>query len=331
MRRSTLVLLAVAAAVVVTALVLRATDSEDPPAATTSTTLTTVAASTTTTVSPSTTTTLAAGVSVCDLYGEISIQGTITSDDLVEASGLAVSRMNPGVFWSHNDSRGSATLYAFTEAGDDLGAYEVPGAFALDWEDMSAGPGPDGDAGYLYVGDIGDNFDIRRGLLTVYRVPDSDPASLPGAFPESTALTYRFPDAGHNAEALFTDPIGRAIYIVTKNRDATDIFVGSLQPASGPIDLEHVATLFLDAEVSAADMTQDGTTLALRGYSTVWMWHRSTEQSIAEMLMSEPCNAPSPDERQGEAIAFGADSSYWTISEGTHADIHHVERLSADS
>ncbi|GMQ92768.1 MAG: hypothetical protein BMS9Abin12_0245 [Acidimicrobiia bacterium] len=326
MRRSTLALILIAAAVVVISIALRAGDSAgeaapttslapDPPVPTTSIPRTTTS-----------TTTLSSDTAVCDLYSGIITTGTVATTELVEASGLAASRTTPDILWSHNDSRGRAMLHAFTESGEDLGGYEIPDAFALDWEDMAAGPGPGGGGAYLYVGDIGDNFNIRGGLVTIYRVLDADPADLDGTFGESTPLIYRYPDASHNAEALFIDPVEPALYLVTKALDEALVFKGSLSPSDGPIDLTLVATLFLGGEVSGADMSADGTTLALRGYRSVWMWRREVGISVTEMLADTPCISPSPDEHQGEAITFDMDLAYWTVSEGAHSEIQVVER-----
>jgi hypothetical protein len=326
MRRSTAALFAIATVFVVVALLLRSGEVDTIAAATTTTSI--PLASTTTSVVPlSTTTSLPAGIEVCDLYESVTVTGRIEQPDLVEASGLAASRTTPRVLWAHNDSRGSATLYAFTGDGEDLGSYGVPGAFALDWEDMSAGPGPQGEGDFLYVGDIGDNFDIRGGLITVYRVPDIDPSALEGTFPESLALTYRYPGDGHNAEALFIDPTEPALYLITKDKSEALVFKAPIGPADEPVELELVSTLFLDAEVSGADMSSDGSTLVLRGYETVWMWHRDSGVAITDMLRDDPCLAPSPDEQQGESITFDAEYSYWTVSEGLHPPIHQTARL----
>ena len=329
MRRSTIALIAIAAVFVVLAIALKSTGTGAPADTTTTTPDSTVAAPSTTTPPATTSTTLPPGVAVCDLYQSVTTTGQVATPDLVEASGLAASRTTGDVLWSHNDSRGSATLFAFTTEGQDLGEFHVPGAFALDWEDISAGPGPSGEDAYLYAGDIGDNFGIRGGLVTVYRVGDIAPSDLGEAFPDSVALTYRYPNGdNHNAEALFVDPSEPALYLMTKGKDATFVFKGSLEPSSGPIDLELVTTLFLDAEVTSADMSSDGSTLAVRGYHTVWMWHRGTEMSIHDLLAGEPCEAPSPEERQGEAITLDAEFSYWTVSEGSNTDIQLVRRES---
>ena len=85
-----------------------------------------------------------------------------------------------------------------------------------------------------------------------------------------------------------------------------------------------VTTLFLDAEVSGADISPDGQVIAFRGYRTVWMWTRPAGETIAEALLAQPCTAPSPDEVQGESIALADDWSYFTISEGANPEIFYV-------
>jgi hypothetical protein len=90
--------------------------------------------------------------------------------------------------------------------------------------------------------------------------------------------------------------------------------------------LELVTVLPLGAEVSGADISWDGSTIAFRGYHTVWMWHRDSDQSIADALAGESCTAPTPAEIQGESIAFLQDGSYATVSEGEHPEVFTVDR-----
>ncbi len=327
MRRSTIALIVITA-VVVAAVVLLRTGDDNPGVG--SGTTSSAADTTTTTLVDTTTTTVASGLelpagsTVCDLYGTLTVTGTVTNDELIEASGIAVSRTTPDVLWSHNDSRDGPRLYAFAPDGTDLGVFEVPGGFALDWEDIAAGPGPDGTGAYLYAGDIGDNFSIRDGVIAVHRVEDLDPASMTGSFPRSDPIPLVFPDGNHNAEGMFVDPIDPAIYIVTKTDDVAQVFRGTLEITGEQSQLELVASVALGDEVSGADISSDGSIIAFRGYNTVWMWHRGPGQSIAEALAIAPCEAPGPDERQGEAIAFDDTYSYFTISEDTRPAIYRI-------
>lgn len=325
MRRPTTALLIIAVIVVSVALALRSYD--DAPTGEESTTVPNPTLEPTTTTLPSTTTAapiLPPGVSACELYGEVAVTGVVASTGLVEASGLAMSRTTEGVLWAHNDSRGDPVLHALTPDGEDLGDVEIPGAFAFDWEDIGAGPGADGTGSFLYVGDLGDNFGIRGGIVNVWQVPDVDPATVDGVFPSAASIAYQLDDGPLDAEALFIDPLEPAMYIVTKSRTEAFVFTGPLTPSDDPHPMTLVATLFLDAEVTAADITMDGQLIAMRGYETVWMWSRDPGRSIADALATEPCTAPSPEERQGESIAFDREWGYFTLSEGTAPPIHWV-------
>src|SRR5437899_10812738 len=93
------------------------------------------------------------------------LQAAFQSPRFVESSGVAVSRTYPDVLWTHNDSGDGPYLYATDLRGTDRGALLVPGAQALDWEDMSLGPCPVAflpKAGScLYLADSGDILEFR--------------------------------------------------------------------------------------------------------------------------------------------------------------------------
>jgi hypothetical protein len=297
------------------------TDTSAPPSSTTSTPQ--AVETTTPTAADTPSPTLAPGTNACSPYRSITTAGVVSSPDLVEASGMAASRTKPGVVWAHNDSRDGARVYAIGPNGEDLGAFEIAGASAFDWEDMAAGPGADAATSVLYFGDIGDNFAIRSGRITVYRAPEPDPGTLSGSIEGAVALEFSYPDGTHNAEALFV--ADDSIYIVTKDPEEARIYRGSTTGADSDVEmLELLTVVSLGGEVSGADMSWDGGTIAFRGYDAVWMWHREPGATIAETLAGEPCNAPSPDEVQGEAIAFLADNAYSTVSEGATPDLHVI-------
>jgi hypothetical protein len=78
------------------------------------------------------------------------------------------------------------------------------------------------------------------------------------------------------------------------------------------------------AEVTAADVSSDGAILALRGYNEVWMWRR-TDLGYETTLATAPCEAPSPDEIQGESLSFlPGELSYVTLSEGATQPLNLV-------
>jgi uncharacterized protein YbjT (DUF2867 family) len=126
----------------------------------------------------------------------------MASDELREASGLALSHRQPNLLWTHNDSGDRARLFLLDLEGALVAEYAVDGAKAIDWEDMTA----DG-AGHLYVGDIGNNRSARRDLR-VYRLVEPDPSepsracaerSMPFHYADQSA----FDPSAFDAEALY--------------------------------------------------------------------------------------------------------------------------------
>jgi len=335
-RRSLLVLISIAAAALAVAAILVSTRGEPSDAAATSpapaaetttappdqstVTSSTIAESTTSSTEP---VNPALTADACAPYASITTAGSVASPALVEISGIAASRTQTGVLWGHNDSRDGARVYAIGPDGSDLGGYDIAGAFAFDWEDMAAGPGTDPTTSNLYIGDIGDNFSIRGGRITVYRVPEPDLEGLEGPLTGTVALEFEYPDGSYNAEALFVAE--GSIYVVTKDRDEARVYRGSSDGDGSAVEmLELVTMLTLGAEVSGADVSWDGSTIALRGYKSVWMWRKAQGATVAEALSGEPCEAPSPDEVQGEAIAFLSNGGYQTISEGEYPDLYLI-------
>ena len=264
------------------------------------------------------------GATVCDRFTTIAETGTVATPILTETSGIVASRRHDGVLWAHNDSGGDAAVYALDVDGTELGTWVLDGIGALDWEDISLGPGPDPDIDYLYVADIGDNLGFRPDV-TIVRFAEPDPQRS-GSVADAVALRVGYPTPGVDAEAMMIDPIDGELLIVTKTDTGRSIVMRAATPTLGSdpiVPMFEIATLDLGtgAFVTGADISPDGTTIVLRGYDEVWMWAR-TERDIAAAFATAPCMAPSPSEVQGEAIAFTATgTSYLTVSEGSNPTV----------
>ena len=103
-------------------------------------------------------------------YHPPTVRGNIKSADITESSGLAASRCQNDVLWTHNDSDNGAYIYAFKPSGESLGAWKVQNAESEDWEDIAAYKDKSGKC-FLYIGDIGDNESKRSDRL-VYRISE---------------------------------------------------------------------------------------------------------------------------------------------------------------
>src|SRR2546422_263665 len=151
------------------------------------------------------------------------LQGTFQSPRLIESSGVAVSHAYPGVLWTHNDSGDGPYVYATDLHGTDRGALLVPGAEAIDWEEISLGPCPVNfvprAGSCIYLADTGDNLEFRP-YVTVYAIPEPAPPERAGDTLGTTrapaVVRLRYPDGPHDVEAGFLSPRDTPPYLVCK-------------------------------------------------------------------------------------------------------------------
>ncbi len=267
-----------------------------------------------------------------------STNGPVANGNIDEASGVAASHLVDDVYWVHDDSGNTASLFAMGADGRDLGEYTVTGATNQDWEDIAVGPGPTADRSYLYVADIGDNAKSRT-TVDVYRVlePTVDPAGAAGqVIPLDGAdkLTFTYPDGPHDAEAFMVDPTTGQLSIVTKALDGAQVFraPADLAPGSSTA-LTQVATVsfgYLPGLVTAADVSPAGDVVALRTYTNVLMYQRPNGQPLEAAFSQQVCLGAAPglgtgpnQELQGEALGFTRDGKgYVTLAEGLHPYLH---------
>ena len=266
---------------------------------------------------------------ICETFAQPQALGTVASAELREVSGIAASRTHEGVLWAHNDSGDAAAVHAIGTDGSDLGRFRLTNAIALDWEDMAIGHGPDPSRDYLYLGDIGDNLQFRS-RLQIYRIPEPTPDRAGGVVEDVEVINVTFGEIGSfNAEAMAIDPFLKDLFVITRRDDDRSIVfrvpLSELEPnKTALLEVAAVIRLGEGAEVTAADISRDGGLVALRGFSQVWIWVRDS-QDAADVFAGEPCRAPSPDEVQGEALAFDPTGlAYYTLSEGAGAAVNYV-------
>jgi hypothetical protein len=183
----------------------------------------------------------------------VRITGPVMLPEIPESSGLAVSRRDSRLLWSHNDSGNDTILFALDADGTVRARVRVP-IRTVDWEDISAAPCPPKDC--LYIADIGDNR-LRRQRVQIYRVPEPAPGDPQTQAPEIFNATYT--DGAHNAEAMFV--VGADLFIVTRDRVGT-IYRSSLD-GSRALTFRPIGQLGL-AAVTDAETSRDGNFLVVR-------------------------------------------------------------------
>jgi hypothetical protein len=274
--------------------------------------------------------------STCPSFDAAVATGSLESDLIRESSGLLASRINPEVFWTHNDAGDTARIFAFNRQGRHLGIYDLQGVSAVDWEDIASGPGSVAGGESLYLADIGDNSTSRAGIV-VYRV--AEPAVSSSQTPVAVVLSpvekfaLRYPDGAHNAETLLVDPSGGDLYVVTKSTDGiSGVYLSAVpQDVTGVRTLTKVATLVFGSGVLAGtgplatggDVSPDGQEIIIRTYDAAVLWQRRAGLPVETAFDGPPCLLKLASEPQGEGISFDARKNFYTISEGTHSPLNY--------
>lgn len=269
-------------------------------------------------------------------FGSRVDRGVVTCRQLTEASGLAASRKNPGVLWTHNDSGDESRLFALSTNGKHLGTFALAGVIARDWEDLALGPGPVPGVDYLYIGDLGNNYSPHH-LKHIHRIPE--PRVRLQQSPCDTTLTgvetitVQYPDGSRDAETLMLDPLTKDLYLVSKQDTAGQVYRAAYpQPTSGTLTLEHVATLRLGGVV-AGDISPAGDGILIKTYVAIYFWPRPPDQNLWQAFAQPATPMPYILEPQGEAVAWQAQGKgYYTLSEslrGLPVHLYYYPKLGA--
>ena len=222
----------------------------------------------------------------------VRVIGRVEHDALNEVSGIEKSVLGD-FYWVHNDSGDEARLFAIdADAGvlrppyipvsaADWPGHVIDSAWNFDWEDIALADG------VLYIADVGNNGNARRDL-GVYVVNEPDPLAIP-KMRTLRFLPVRYPDQQHypatlwhfDCEAVFVAD-GR-LYFITKHRRPGEI--GGFEAGAklyrldtSLTDRENVLTLVGTHKdifrATGADLSPDGSRLAVSTYDALWIFDR---------------------------------------------------------
>ncbi|MFE2146910.1 WD40 repeat domain-containing protein [Streptomyces sp. NPDC059456] len=222
---------------------------------------------------------------------------TITDPRIKESSGLAASRIHPGVYWTHNDSDDGPYVYAVDSAtGKTVARVTLTGiGTPRDVEAISLGPD-----GQLYVGDIGDNLGGSWDHVWIYRFPE--PKELADVTVKAEQFTVKYADGPRNAEALMVHPVTGRVYIASKSEDKGGLYEGPQElSATGTNVFKRVTDL---PWVTDGAFSPDGGRLTLRGYffARTYPWKDGRPEGQGERV-------DAPWQGQAESVTYSADGS----------------------
>ncbi len=239
----------------------------------------------------------------------------LNDDDIDEASGIAASQYHQDAFWVHNDSGDKPRLFLVNTSGETLAIATLKGLKARDWEDIAINL-EDG-VPYIYVAEIGDNK-AQYNDKFIYRFPE--PMYIDSetniAITDFETIEFAYPVATRDAESLLVDPLTKDIVVVSKRETHSKIF-----ELAYPYSKDDVNVLIEKGELPfrnavAGDVSRDGSEILLKTYDEIFLWRRTGNESIADVLLRDSVRIPYQREPQGEAIAWSKDGhAFYTLSE----------------
>ncbi|MFJ8545368.1 WD40 repeat domain-containing protein [Streptomyces sp. NPDC093586] len=205
--------------------------------------------------------------SAADGDGEVAGSGGFTIKDprITESSGLAASRLHPGVYWTHNDQDTGPYLYAVDGAtGETVARITLSGVGTpRDVEAISIGPG-----NKIFVGDIGDNLGGTWPHVWIYELPE--PKELKDQTVRATQYVVKYADGARDAESMAVHPKTGRVYIIDKNEDGGHLYEGPAKLSPSGTNVFR-PTVPVDLWATDAAFSPDGEQLAVRGYlGGVW-------------------------------------------------------------
>ena len=273
-------------------------------------------------------------------YDKPEVTGKIESAEIRESSGLAASKCQPDVFWTHNDSGDEAFIFAVNKKGEKLGTWRVSGAKAVDWEDIAEMKTASGEC-VLYIGDIGNNTRVRD-EFTVYRVPEpqvspeseSSSKKSPLLTAGAEAIRFSYPDMRHDAETLMVHPSSGDIYILSKRiSDAAAVY--KLKSGYDPNKINKLEKLtdfsvpsIPNGFLTGGDISPDGRRAIICDYFTAYeLVLPDAAKNFDEIWKQTPQTVELGPREQGESIAYSADGkSIIAGSENKKSPLIEVKR-----
>ncbi len=203
---------------------------------------------------------------------KVSIERIGRLDDRIkESSGFAFA--TDTTYWSNPDSGIAPELYEFNLSGELLKTekLDLPNT---DWEDLAQSK-----TGELYIGDFGNNANLRRDLR-IYKLHA-------GSLQIQDTIRFQFSDQQgfppvrknrhYDLEAFFHH--NDSLYLFTKSRALKPLTKLYKLPASGTNhDLQPIEEMRLKSPVTAADIVANGSRFALLGYGRLYLFEQEGGQ-----------------------------------------------------
>ena len=242
------------------------------------------------------------------VVGEAVVAGNLENAEISEASGLASSRLYPGLLWAINDGGDGPLLYALGVDGADLGTFRVEGAENFDWEALASFRWQG--TAYLLIADVGDNWEQRQNaMLYVVKEPAITAGGIDSERVAKIAWRIRFTyeDGPLDCEAVAVDAVKQRALLLSKRRLPPVLYELSLRPIDENIMAvaHRISTVPHFIGPTAMDLTPDGLAAVVLTYNNGYLFRRRKNEDWPSAFKRKPQRLRFERLFQQEAVSFG--------------------------
>jgi hypothetical protein len=194
---------------------------------------------------------------LCSSYSQKLTKDISLSKKIDETSGLEIV---DGQFITHNDSGGDPKLFYLDKKGKIVFERTLEGVKNNDWEDITK------DDQFIYVANMGNNFDTRKNLSIVKTPIDSSSSEaelIEFNYPEQVNFTTGYLQSQYDAEALIT--IDDYLIVLTKNKLKKITEIYALPKIAGKYEAKKIGSLNTQSIITGGDYDPETKLLALTG------------------------------------------------------------------
>lgn len=256
----------------------------------------------------------------------------INDGRLKEVSGISESQIFDNIIWLHNDSQDKPRIFALNLKGEVVAELTLLNATNIDWEEIEVVINPKDSQSYIYIGDTGDNFEVRKDYkFYVLKEPfiDTNKRNQTIEISDYQIIDFEYSDKSHDCEAFFVE--NNDIHIFTKRDSLAHYF----QIKNPMVNTKNIAefqtktkigqfrTRYPTSRIVGADLSNNKQHLLVKSYDSVYYFKANSNWK--NVLSAEPQFVYYVPEPQGEAICWNKnDSGYWTLSEAGPIDVQPV-------
>jgi hypothetical protein len=181
-------------------------------------------------------------------HSQTIIEKVKLSKIMSETSGL---EYHNDLLVTHNDSGNDPSLYYLDYSGNIIHTRKFDDIQNNDWEDLTA------DENFIYIADMGNNFDTRKNLMITKVSKDKNDKNfeiINFYYPEQSDFNFKL-KSQFDAEAIIT--VDESLLIFTKNRakKITDIY--KLPKKVGSYAAKKIGSLNTNSIVTGGDYKKD--------------------------------------------------------------------------